>query len=664
MWVALVPSGMDWLDTEIGGLPAAGVVAAIGPAGTGKTSLALGFALAQLRRQQSVCYLTSETPEAVLETCRGMMEQDLRPHIASGHLTLLSFSPFFVNKVRSLNSNDPPLAELQELVGERRIQHIVIDTLDPMLSWIDGANAKAFVRTMLGQIQTWGRSVMCTMTGNAPAAAELARTASGSFELAEEKLIVRHAGWCNVYDIEAPLAFVQGRGLVVRANAGRGKPAAKAAMSDMSLIAAAPLLPDSERKPNLGATGNTGAGEHKPWMSLIGDANKLLGAQAAAVLIKDQPRVSTPQQSHAPPPVHPQQGSERDPLMAPMQPMMQQPMGGGVSIHAPMSVSPATPRLQQTPPGMPAPRAHEPQPMQPSPMPPQVNAGLQPVNPMAVSAMAANAKAAAAHMQQQQQQHEQRQHHALQRPPTGPGLPASMLPQVSPSPLHTSPHGSPFVPAAAPVPAAPPAAQTSLGGSSHPAGIAFTPNANANANANANPMNAPTMNERPKPQPGDPYARPQAGVPDPSLAATTAFNKAPARVDPSLAMTTKYDKPSPKANPTGSNPPPANNFGATMGPNVRLEPPRIEVKGLIDAGPPSSSKTIVTESPALRAEEEGAPASVEDPTRILPGASQVALGPALPPLHNNAGNKSVPPARPSNRPIPLPSAGKSNPPRR
>jgi KaiC/GvpD/RAD55 family RecA-like ATPase len=216
MQIALVPSGVGWLDAEIGGFPAPGIVAALGRPGTGKTNLALGFARAQLERSGRVCYLTSETPEAVIETCRGALDFDVRPHIARGMLTLLSFAPFFVNKTRSLSSVDAPLGELGTLLEERGIAHVVVDTLDPMLAWIEATNAKVEVRRVLGQMQAWGRAVVCTVTGESAAALELARSASGSLELGDKRLVVRQAGWCNIYDLEGSTELVQGRGLVAR----------------------------------------------------------------------------------------------------------------------------------------------------------------------------------------------------------------------------------------------------------------------------------------------------------------------------------------------------------------------------------------------------------------------------------------------------------------
>jgi hypothetical protein len=144
-----------------------------------------------------------------------MLERDLQPHLLSGSLSLLSFAPFFVNKVRSLNSVEAPLAELRELVFDRQIQHVILDTFDPMLTWIDGATAKALVRVILGELQSWGISVVCTTRSATPAAEELSRTAGGSIELLPGKIRVQHAGWCNVSDVEAPLELVQGRGCFV-----------------------------------------------------------------------------------------------------------------------------------------------------------------------------------------------------------------------------------------------------------------------------------------------------------------------------------------------------------------------------------------------------------------------------------------------------------------
>lgn len=255
---------MDWLDSGIGGFPASGVVAAVGDAGAGKTSLALAFALSALQRGPT-CYLTSESPEAVLETGRTMLERDLAPHVKSGRLTLLAFVPFFVNKVRSLNSVEAPLEELGEFFAERQIQHVIFDTFDPLLTWIDAANATASARNILAQIQSWGISVLCTMSGGAaPAISEFARIASGSIQLAKGKITVHHAGWCNVYHVDAPIKFVQGRGLAVGSPAGASKPPPAA-------------VPRAESSRPAG-------GQPQMWKSLIVDRNQILGTPAPAII--------------------------------------------------------------------------------------------------------------------------------------------------------------------------------------------------------------------------------------------------------------------------------------------------------------------------------------------------------------------------------------------
>lgn len=323
MSVVLVPSGLAWLDAEIGGFPSAGVVAVAGEAGTGKSSLALGFALAALKRGPT-CFLTSDTPDAVLETSGTMLEHDLRYDIAAGRLSLLAFTPFFVNKVRSLNSVEAPLAELGEYFAERRIQHVIFDTLDPMLSWIDDAVATATVRTIVGQMQSWGITLLCTTSGTSAAALELARTAGGSLELSTGKLKVKQAGWCNVYGIEASVQFLQGRGLAAQSKkpdarseerpvdsiampvqgAASPKPSAAQAHLWTSMLGTAPKPP-----------GAAAPAKSHPWTSLIGDPNKPRGGapiESPVIIVAPEPapqhappvQHAPPAAHHAPPPAH------------------------------------------------------------------------------------------------------------------------------------------------------------------------------------------------------------------------------------------------------------------------------------------------------------------------------------------------------------------------
>lgn len=252
----LLPSGMAWLDSEIGGLPAAGVTAVVGEAGSGKTTLALGFALASLERGRT-CVVTNDSPDTLLETSLELFERDLRPAVESGDLTILSFAPFFGSKMRSLASVDGPLAELGELVAERRVQNVVFDTLDPMLAWVDRANAPSLARSILSTLQSWGVPVLCTMSGAEPMV-DLARGASGWLELTERELLIHHARWCDVQDRAAPVHLVQGRGLVVRTTTPPPPPAEEAADPD----ACSSLIGDSMQLLRL---------DHAAWQELWDD---------------------------------------------------------------------------------------------------------------------------------------------------------------------------------------------------------------------------------------------------------------------------------------------------------------------------------------------------------------------------------------------------------
>jgi KaiC/GvpD/RAD55 family RecA-like ATPase len=213
MRLVLLPSGIDWLDGAVGGFPNLGLLCVTGAAGTGKTTLALGYARAAAWHGKT-CFLTSETPDAVLDTARAMLDWDMRPAIVGGDLTMLSYAPFFVNKVRSLSSVDAPLAELKELTLDRQIRQVIFDAFDPLLEWIEVASAKPTVRGIVGSVQSWGVSVLCTTRGTLPAASELARCAGGSIELRPGEIELHHAGWCNVANRKASLELVKGRGCV------------------------------------------------------------------------------------------------------------------------------------------------------------------------------------------------------------------------------------------------------------------------------------------------------------------------------------------------------------------------------------------------------------------------------------------------------------------
>lgn len=303
VWSALVPSGTPWLDTELGGFPATSVLALQAGSGAGKTSFALANALAALRRGP-VCMVTNEAPETVLETALGAFEVDLKPAIRNGAFSILSFAPFFVNKVRSLNSVEAPLAELGEYLREKQIRHVVIDTLDPALSWIEAANAKLSVRVIMAQLRGWNMGVFCTLGADTPVTAEFARTASGSLELtrrdaldsdvsqAGSRLLVKHAGWCNVYGAEARVNLVQGRGFVVNPRA----PTRQRSSADHGNVVPH-ARPEAPKEPLFPTGQEAGA------FTLIGDPRERDAAPGTLVVSQPVHAAHSPPQGSSVPPV-------------------------------------------------------------------------------------------------------------------------------------------------------------------------------------------------------------------------------------------------------------------------------------------------------------------------------------------------------------------------
>lgn len=206
--------GLPWIDAEVGGFPKQGVVAATGAAGAGKTTFGLSLALSALDRGQRVCFLTNELASAVLGVAERVYERDLTADVQNKTLSILTFAPFFVKKMTSLQSVDKPLEELGRFIAERRFEFVVFDTFDSMLGWAAGADIKPVVALVLERLRSWGVAVFCTLSDSVDASVEFCHGADGSVELASNRLVIRDAKWCNVLDLEMPFHIVQGRGMV------------------------------------------------------------------------------------------------------------------------------------------------------------------------------------------------------------------------------------------------------------------------------------------------------------------------------------------------------------------------------------------------------------------------------------------------------------------
>jgi hypothetical protein len=181
--------------------------------------LALRFVAQALTRGERTCLVLSDSVEQGLEFCERSLGVDLKPHLESGLLVLLSFSPAIESKVRTLGGIDRPGAELAALFSARQIKNLVVDSLDPVLAASSVSNIKSFVGNIVGVLLRLEVTCMCTTvsTGGGAlqlAAEELAARLPGVFDLSRDKLTIHASSWSALEGSSIPLRFVLGRGLI------------------------------------------------------------------------------------------------------------------------------------------------------------------------------------------------------------------------------------------------------------------------------------------------------------------------------------------------------------------------------------------------------------------------------------------------------------------
>jgi circadian clock protein KaiC len=151
-----LPSGVEGLDELIGGgLPAASVTLAMGPSGTGKTTLGLSFLALATPQQPAVLLSFAESPQRLLRkaTAIGI---DLESMVASGAVTLL-WRPLTESLV------DKIAYELLDAIAAVNASRVVVDGYSALeRTMIDKTRVVEFFSALGNELKGRGATVLAT----------------------------------------------------------------------------------------------------------------------------------------------------------------------------------------------------------------------------------------------------------------------------------------------------------------------------------------------------------------------------------------------------------------------------------------------------------------------------------------------------------------------
>jgi KaiC/GvpD/RAD55 family RecA-like ATPase/DNA-binding response OmpR family regulator len=129
----MLSTGIEALDSRLGGLVEGRYYLVSGGPGTGKTSVALHFLGAAIEAGERCAILTQDDPEDLLAQAE-FLGYEMRSAAEADRLAVLQYRMDFAHNYTRLADPDRLVAELEEMLGVPAVSRIVIDTVVPFVS--------------------------------------------------------------------------------------------------------------------------------------------------------------------------------------------------------------------------------------------------------------------------------------------------------------------------------------------------------------------------------------------------------------------------------------------------------------------------------------------------------------------------------------------------
>jgi KaiC/GvpD/RAD55 family RecA-like ATPase len=206
----IVPSGVALLDDWLSGVREGGAHLLTGGSGCGKSTIALHFADAGLRRGESVVMLVHARADDVKAHARYLGIR-LDAPLRDGRLILLRFRSDFVQRAAHAMSPEQVVSDLERMVAPHEPSRLVIDTMSPFLS--AGPPVGLVIGALAGFLERIGSNAVVTFPEDVAANYDrtlepLVQTAAAVIRLTREDANVRRAELVNVrYPVPATSAI-------------------------------------------------------------------------------------------------------------------------------------------------------------------------------------------------------------------------------------------------------------------------------------------------------------------------------------------------------------------------------------------------------------------------------------------------------------------------